>query len=124
MTWQRILASLAGLMGAAGVALSAVAAHKVQSPALATAAQMLLIHAVAVLALMAMAAGARRPRVWMVAAGVIATGSILFASALVAPALAGVTLFAMAAPTGGSTMIAGWLAVSIAGILELRVAKK
>ena len=41
----------AGLIGAAGVALAAVAAHKIDSPALVTASSMLMIHAAAVVAI-------------------------------------------------------------------------
>lgn len=124
MAWHGILAALAGVMGAAGVALAAVAAHKVQSPAIATAAQMLSLHAAAVLALVALSMSARRVRPWHVAASVIVAGTALFALALVLPTLAGVTLFPTAAPIGGSMMIAGWLLAAIAGILELRAAQK
>src|SRR6185369_7546633 len=42
-----LILAWAGIAGAAGVALAAVAAHKVESPALATAATMLAVHAAA-----------------------------------------------------------------------------
>ena len=45
------IAVAAGLLGAAGVTLAAVAAHRVPTPAMASAAQMLMVHAVAVLAI-------------------------------------------------------------------------
>lgn len=113
----KLLAVVAGLMGAAGVALAAVAAHKVQSTAISTAAQMLMVHAAAVLALVAVSARARRARLWIVAASVIAAGNILFALALVLPPLAGVTLFPMAAPAGGSAVILGWILAAVAAAM-------
>ena len=73
----------AGLTGAAGVALAAVAAHKVDSPALATAAMMLMVHAAAVLALAAVAmrsaAAFKVAGAWMLAAVWLFSGDIAFA---------------------------------------------
>ncbi|MCB1506318.1 MAG: DUF423 domain-containing protein [Hyphomicrobiaceae bacterium] len=115
----------AGLLGAAGVALAAVAAHKVDDPALATAAQMLILQAAAAIAITGNMRRAHHPspaviRFWAIAAVMLLAGAALFAGDISARALAGTRLFPMAAPTGGSTMIAGWIVVAIAGILELR----
>ncbi|MEQ1718436.1 MAG: DUF423 domain-containing protein, partial [Hyphomicrobium sp.] len=65
----------AGLMGAAGVALSAVAAHHTQSPALITAAMMLMVHAAAVLAIAAFSCVADRGPVWR-SAGVLMLAAV------------------------------------------------
>lgn len=116
--WGIGLAAAAGLAGAAGVALAAVAAHRIQTPGLAAAAEMLQVHAVAALAIAALAARAELPTLWLAAATVVLSGSVLFAAAIALPPLAGVSLFPMAAPTGGSATIAGWLIVSVAAVRE------
>lgn len=102
----------AGLSGAIGVALAAVAAHKVQSPALASAAHLLMIHAAAAVAITAVAAADTRPSAWHLAAWLVLTGSILFAADITRLSFFGTRLFPYAAPLGGSTMIAGWLVVA------------
>lgn len=120
-----ILNVLAGLIGAAGVALAAVAAHRVPDPALASAANMMMLHAAAALAVTAHMrrahhAPAIRSRAWGLAALLLLAGAALFAGDIALRSFTGSRLFPMAAPLGGSTMIAGWLAVAVAGILGLR----
>lgn len=118
------LTVLAGLAGAAGVALSAMAAHRVNDPALATAAPLLIMHAAAAVALVARAERAARPGLWLLAAGLLLAGATLFAGDITLRAFTGARLFPYAAPMGGSTMIAGWLAVVLAAIAQLRAAQK
>jgi uncharacterized membrane protein YgdD (TMEM256/DUF423 family) len=101
------LVLVAGLFGAAGVGLSAVAAHA--SGDLAPAATMLLVHAPALLAIGLAAA----PLLTRVAGAVLAVGVLLFAGDLAARHFLGTRLFPMAAPAGGMAMIAGWLLVAI-----------
>ncbi len=115
-----IIAWGAGLLGATGVALGAVAAHRVPEPALATAAQMLIVHAAAVLALASIANQSERPGIWIIAAALLMTGITLFAGDIASRAFLGDRLFPMAAPMGGSTLIVGWLASTIAASLSLR----
>lgn len=115
-----IVAAAGGLVGANGVALAAMSAHRVDVPALATAANMMLITAAAVLGLAALAQASDRPRAWLAAAVLLLIGVTLFAGDISARSLMGGRLFPMAAPLGGSTMIAGWLAAGVAGLLELR----
>lgn len=113
------LAAAAGLIGAAGVALGAVAAHRIPEPALVTASQMLIIHAAAVLGVTAWAA--RSPaaaRWWQMAAAALVFGVALFAADIAARAILGDRLFPMAAPMGGNLMILGWLLVAAAAIKE------
>lgn len=107
--------ALAGLMGAGGVILAASAAHGTPDPALTSAAYILLFHAAAVLA----GAGFlerdvlwRAPLILALLAWII--GCVLFSGDLAANAFLGRHLFRMAAPTGGTVLIAGWIALTIA----------
>jgi uncharacterized membrane protein YgdD (TMEM256/DUF423 family) len=111
---------LAGLVGASGVALAAVAAHRVQDAALGAAAHMLMIHAAAALGGLALGANIGRPAPFGVAALLLLSGAALFAGDIAMRSFTGDRLFALAAPTGGSTMIAGWVTVAVAGILARR----
>ena len=108
---QRFLILAAGLLGAAGVALLAAAAHA-GGDNLRTAAPFLLAHAPALLALGLLDAGrlARLGGVLMLA------GVALFCGDLVLRDLAGTRLFPMAAPTGGTTTILGWLVVAASAL--------
>ncbi len=112
--------ALAGLAGAAGVALAAVAAHKIDSPALATAASMLIVHAAAVLALAAIALRSENSRRWTAVSAVMFAAVALFSGDIALNTLAGRHIFPMAAPTGGSLLIASWLAVAVLSVLEWR----
>lgn len=114
-----LLIALIGLAGAGGVALSAIAAHRVDSPALVSAALLLMIHATAALALIALAGRDARPAAWHGVAVAMLLGAVLFAGAVTLNALTGQRLFAMAAPTGGSIMIAAWLVASVLAIVRL-----
>lgn len=118
--FSMLLAAVAGLAGAAGVALAAIAAHRVQTPGLAAAAQMLMVHAAAGLAITTIADRVERSRLWLGAAGLMLAGSVLFAGAIALPALAGAGLFPMAAPIGGSSVIVAWLAVALAALAGMR----
>jgi uncharacterized membrane protein YgdD (TMEM256/DUF423 family) len=113
----RILIALTGLMGAAGVALAAGAAHQGSAARLAPASAMLLFHAPAILTIALLAE--RRivsQMLGLVAAFGIALGALLFAGDLVMRQFAGHGLFPMAAPSGGSLMILSWLVLSVAGL--------
>jgi uncharacterized membrane protein YgdD (TMEM256/DUF423 family) len=100
-----ILAS--GLFGAAGVALSAVAAHA-GGGNVATAASFLLAHAPAMLALGLLA----RSRVMAAGGAVLLVGVLVFSGDLLMRHFVGSRLFPMAAPAGGTAMIIGWLLVA------------
>lgn len=110
MAIARILTVAAGLCGAAGVALSAAAAHAGGGNT-GTAASFLLMHAGAFLAV-----GLARPSQSMrIAATVVLVGLVFFAGDLLARDFIGTRLFPMAAPTGGTLMILGWIAVAVTG---------
>jgi len=113
------LAIYAGLAGAAGVALAAAGAHGNALSALTPAAQFLLMHAAAALAIVAVAMRAGHPPGFLLAALLLLVGVTLFSGDITARTFWGSRLFPMAAPIGGSTMIIGWLVLAGAGIWEL-----
>ncbi|WP_186395753.1 DUF423 domain-containing protein [Stappia sp. TSB10GB4] len=109
---------LAGLSGGLGVALSAMAAHVPGGELLSSAANMLLFHAPAFLALAALRATGPHG-VLAVATLALAVGLALFAGDLTSRVMLGDRLFPMAAPTGGSLMILGWAGILLAGAVRL-----
>lgn len=112
-----VLASLSGLLG---VGLSAAAAH-VTGGNLTTAAQFLLFHAPALLALAALiAVGAVSPMLGQIAGYVLVLGLVLFCGDLSRRAFSGVALFPRAAPAGGIVLMIGWLLVGISALLRVR----
>ncbi len=114
------LAALAGLMGASGVAAAAAAAHMPGGARLTSVAMILLVHAAALLALTARAKESTHTnRLWLASALAIALGAGLFSADVALFTLRATRLFPMAAPTGGMTMIAGWLLAAIAGFAGL-----
>ena len=116
----RILIVLAALSGLLGVGLSAAAAH-VAGGNLATAAQFLLFHAPALLALVALvAAGLLHPTLAQVAGYMMVLGLVLFCGDLSRRAFSGAPLAPMAAPTGGILLMLGWLLVGLSALLRLR----
>jgi uncharacterized membrane protein YgdD (TMEM256/DUF423 family) len=105
----RVVAAIGGLLGAAGVALAAVAAHVAGAGNLATAANMLILHAAAAIAVAAFGVGAGLGRPALVCAGAMLLGVALFAGDLVMRQFAGIKLLWGTAPFGGTIMIAAWL---------------
>lgn len=114
-----LLLVLAGLMGASGVSLAAAAAH-VTLPSgngLEGAANLLMIHAAAVLAAAAlMHQRLLWPPLGAVAALGFVIGNALFAGDIATRAFAGHRLFPLAAPSGGTLLILSWLVVALAAV--------
>lgn len=111
----RILVILAGIMGADGVILAALAAHQGDASRLSPASSMLLFHAAAILATIALAERSIiAAKGGLVAAFGFVVASALFAGDLTLRHFAGHALFPMAAPAGGTLLIASWLALAIA----------
>jgi uncharacterized membrane protein YgdD (TMEM256/DUF423 family) len=108
-----LILAWAGLAGAAGVALAAVAAHKVDSPALATAATMLTLHAAAAIGIIAVARHVARPCLWSAVAGVMLAGASIFGGEIAFHTLTENAAFQMLAPVGGTLMIVSWLGVAV-----------
>jgi uncharacterized membrane protein YgdD (TMEM256/DUF423 family) len=112
---SHVLILLAGLMGAGGVTLAAAAAHLPDTSRLAAASSMLLFHAPAVLALVALAErGTINVRIAAVAGCSFVFAAGLFAADLTLRQYANHALFPMAAPTGGTLLILSWLALGLA----------
>ena len=114
-----VLLIYAGLAGAAGVGLAAAGAHGNDMAALTPPAYFLIMHATAAAAVIAVATRAEHPGAFLLAALVLLAGATLFSGDIAARTLWSVRLFPMAAPIGGSTMIIGWLLLSVAGIWEV-----
>ena len=112
----RILVIVAGLMGAAGVALAAAATHRANEGAsgLQAASSMLLFHAPAVLAVALLL---ERGLVHRISGSLAAFGFVvaatLFAGDLSMRQFAGHRLFPFAAPIGGTLLIASWLSLAV-----------
>lgn len=122
---ERILVLAGGLSGAAGVALSATAAHA-GGGNIGTAASFLLMHAPVFLAIGLLAGrGADGPEparndagpgLLHLAAYALLAGLVLFSGDLLLRDSAGTRVFLMAAPAGGMLMILGWLGIAAAGL--------
>jgi uncharacterized membrane protein YgdD (TMEM256/DUF423 family) len=109
---------LAGLMGAAGVALLAAGAHASPGAGLDSAGQILLFHAAALTGgVAALAQGLLVRPLGLIALAAFVLGAVLFSGDIALRAFAGQRLFPFAAPTGGTILILAWLAVAVAGAL-------
>ena len=97
-------------MGAAGVIAAAAAAHVTGEGRMTAAAQILMVHGAATLALAASGAAASR----LVLAGTLGlqAGAILFAADMAARTILERALFPSAAPIGGTILIVAWLAAA------------
>jgi uncharacterized membrane protein YgdD (TMEM256/DUF423 family) len=113
----RSAAALAALLAGLGVALAAAGAHVPGGGLLATAATILLAEAPLLLA-GAAAVKARLIGGRIVGVGLAAgaLGALLFAGDLTARVFLGDRLFPQAAPSGGTLMILGWLAVALGSL--------
>jgi uncharacterized membrane protein YgdD (TMEM256/DUF423 family) len=124
MTATRLLTFLAGLIGAAGIVLAAAAAHTYAGTNLSVAATMLSLHAPAILAVaIGRKAGVLGDLVARIAAWGLVVGVVVFSGDIASRVFSGAALFPMAAPIGGTTLIAGWVAVALAGLIGGRVEK-
>jgi uncharacterized membrane protein YgdD (TMEM256/DUF423 family) len=111
----RILVILAGIMGADGVILAAATAHEGDAARLAPASSMLLFHAIAVLAAVALTErGIVHTKGGLAAAFGFVVASSVFAGDLCLRHYAGHALFPFAAPLGGTLLIVSWLVLAIA----------
>lgn len=114
---EKLLAIAAGVFGATGIILSAVAAHLEPSPALQNASLILLVHAPALIAVLAAIRTRLLPRFGgMFGVTVLAIGVILFSGDLSLRMFVGMPLFPLAAPIGGMALIFGWAVLALSGI--------
>lgn len=107
--FPRLTLFLAGLIGAAGVIFSAMAAHGGDTHLYSAAATACMAQAPALLAIYI---GWEKIRTALVASALIGLGCLLFAGDLIFRSRFGHGLFPMSAPTGGTMMILGWVAVA------------
>jgi uncharacterized membrane protein YgdD (TMEM256/DUF423 family) len=113
----RVLVVLAAAMGADGVILAAAAAHQPDATRLASASSMLLFHASAVLATVALIERSIiHLKIGVTAAFGYVVAAVLFAGDLTLRQYAGHSLFPMAAPTGGTLLILSWLMLAVAAV--------
>jgi uncharacterized membrane protein YgdD (TMEM256/DUF423 family) len=114
-----IITGCAGLLGAAGVTAAGAAAHLGGGQLLETAATFLMVHAAAVIGIAALAerVAGRATLPFVAAALLLIVGMILFCGDFAMRAIANQPLFHMAAPTGGTLLIAGWLAAALGGFI-------
>jgi len=111
---------LACLMGAGGVVLAAAAAHGTPASGLDSAAYLLLFHAIAVLGAASLSRQELvRPPLALVAMACFVAGGALFAGDVAMRAFVGHRLFPMAAPTGGTLLIVGWLVLAAAAVVAM-----
>jgi uncharacterized membrane protein YgdD (TMEM256/DUF423 family) len=113
--------AIAALFGAAGTILWASATHAAGGGSAAIGAQMLLIHAGAITALVAARSGGLLPErlaTWLTS--LLAVGVALFSADLGLRGLATQRLFPMASPLGGVMMIVAWLGLAFAPFLGRR----
>lgn len=120
----RLWIILAALSGAMSVALGAFAAHGVDTstPAglkaagwLETGSRYQAIHALAILAIVAVAARLH-PSFAVAAVTLFCAGTLLFCGALYVMALGGPRWLGAVAPLGGLSFIAGWLSLAVAAM--------
>ena len=115
-TSQRLTIMAAGLIGAIGVMSAAAASHAGESRNLSAIAAICLAHGPVLLALGLASHG----RVFNVSTLLMVFGTVVFAADLGVREWLGHGLFPGAAPIGGVAMIAGWLALVLAGAVSAR----
>lgn len=119
MQGAAVLVVYAGLCGAFGVGLAAAGSHGSGLSDLTPAAYFLIMHAAAVLAIAAFATRAGHPAAFLLSGLILLVGVTLFSGDIAARTFWGTRIFPMAAPTGGTTMIVGWLVLAGAGVWEI-----
>jgi uncharacterized membrane protein YgdD (TMEM256/DUF423 family) len=109
-----ILAGVAALLGAAGVALAAAGVHESGGELAERGALFLLLHAAAALAIAAHARVAiASARALVVVGFVMEAGAALFSAELAMRAFTGERIFPFAAPIGGTAMMLSWVALAL-----------
>ena len=105
---------IAALHGGFGVTLAAAAAHIETSPLLATASQLMMIHAAAGAALAAVLLALRTAgRAFAFLIYALQAGVTLFCAGLALSVFSQQRLFSYAAPMGGSITILAWAALAV-----------
>jgi uncharacterized membrane protein YgdD (TMEM256/DUF423 family) len=109
-----VLAGVAALMGAAGVALAAAGVHESGGELAERGALFLLLHAATALAIAAHARIATASaRALLIVGFVMEGGAILFSAELAVHVFTGERRFLFAAPIGGTIMMLSWIALAV-----------
>lgn len=117
---ERLLLILGAIAGF-GVMAAAASAHVGGGDNLKTASQFLLFHAPLLAAAPAIVrSGAVHRHLTLLALMLVAFGVALFSGQLALRALKDASLFAMAAPTGGTLLMIGWLMLGVAALVPVR----
>jgi uncharacterized membrane protein YgdD (TMEM256/DUF423 family) len=116
-----LAAAIIGFLGVAAGALGAhaLAADPVRAGWMSTGAQYAMVHALAVLALAALAGGVAGPLLG-VAVWCFIAGSLLFSGSLCLLALGGPHLLVFVTPVGGLAFPVGWAALAVYGWSAVR----
>ncbi|MET3611922.1 uncharacterized membrane protein YgdD (TMEM256/DUF423 family) [Rhizobium aquaticum] len=109
----RLFGVFAGLFGMCGIGLAAAASHLDDQRLLGSAALMCLVHAPALVGLIA---AGNRLRFSTLSGALLILGVLLFAGDLVKRHFTGTGLFPMSAPSGGVIMMAGWLLTAVGAL--------
>jgi uncharacterized membrane protein YgdD (TMEM256/DUF423 family) len=118
---EQILIALAGLMGAAGIVLTAASAHGKPGSGLDSAGYLLLLHAAATIAgIAAERTGLLGRPLGTLALWGFVLGAGLFAADVATRAYIGSRLLPFAAPAGGIILIMSWLLLAVAALMALR----
>lgn len=107
----------AGLLGTAGILVSAAAAHLGGTSVATTGGLFLLLHAAAVLGLAPLAGHADGGR-YVMAGLLLVVGAACFSGDLALAGLYGWRPLPLAAPIGGLLLIAGWLVIPLAALID------
>ncbi|MDO1585237.1 DUF423 domain-containing protein [Rhizobium oryzicola] len=113
----RVLLLLAGLLGAAGVALAAAASHGGDTRLLGSASAMCLAHAPVLLGLYL---AQNRLRTALPAGLLLGLGTLLFTADLLMRHFTENGAFPLAAPSGGLLMIGGWLMLALGAFFPVQ----
>ncbi|MGV6873905.1 DUF423 domain-containing protein [Pseudochelatococcus sp. B33] len=119
---DRALIVLGAVFGFLGTAAAAAATH-VTGPGsgLDTAAHFLLFHAPVLIGVpLLVRAGLAHAGVGRIGGWLAFAGVALFSGELALRAIEGRTLFPMAAPTGGTLLLTGWLAIAVAALIPAK----
>lgn len=114
--WWIIVAAVNGILavGAGTISAHLLAAAPHRAHLLATGAQYAMYHALALLALSALASATPAP--FLAAAGwLFVAGTILFSGSLYFLGLSGIVAFAWVTPFGGIAFLLGWAALAFHG---------
>ena len=118
--FESALALWAALLGLCGVATAAAAAHVTSATSLNAAALILLSHAPAIIAILAVArSDFIAPRLALLSSVLLAIGATLFSSDIALRVLLSAPLFPMAAPAGGFILIFGWGFLAIGALTHV-----